>query len=144
MQQEIPQQIAEDTLRRARALLEQPGPDAKAVQGARESVQALAPTIGAAAVKDALRAMEGADRQLREHRLRELGDALASALKPLGLRLDVHVLKRQPRKRSAKPAAPQVAEQASAMMGGESAKPTPTATEEPGERSCFLGRRKAQ
>ena len=119
MPAETIQQIIEEAARRVAPALEPSGPDAEAVQKGREGVQALEGIIGAAAVREALRGMEGADKALREQKLRELGDRLTAAFRPLGLQVECRVFRRKPKaKKPAKPAAPQKAEQASAMGEG--------------------------
>lgn len=109
-----PTSITEELAARVRELLEQPSEASQSLKELRSRLDVLAPQIGRKAASTALRALEKSDAQIKRVRQREMADAIARALKPLGVILTPG----EPPKRAsrrAKPAAPQKAEQASAV-----------------------------
>jgi len=117
MSETTPQQIAERTLSAVEEALRHPGEAEKALDGLLAQINAQN-GLSATARREAANALEGQRRSIRETRLAEIGAELKSALRRAGLALEYRVLKRRQRK-SAKPAGPQPAEQASAPAGSE-------------------------
>lgn len=100
--------------------LEEPSEASRGLQELRERLQDLGGTIGAPAKNEALRALSGSEKSLRASRQREAAEAIAAACREVGVILEAKApLKRQSRKRIAKPAGFQVAEQASGMGEGQ-------------------------
>ncbi len=113
------QQISAALVQQLGTWLEEPDEAVAGLTELRERLGALRGTIGAGAATEALRALSGSEKSIRASRQREAADAIARACRELGIRLEPGApLKRTPRKKSAKPAAPQVAEQASVMGEG--------------------------
>ena len=140
-----PSEIAERAARSAETYLEQPHPE---LQGLQDAAKAAEGTLGAAGVRSLLANLQGAEKTLREQRLKQLLDEMTRAFAPLGLKIEGRVLRRKPRKRGAKPATPQEAEQASAAGEGTTSERSGDAqpAELPAalsitERRGFLGRK---
>lgn len=136
------QTIATDFTRRVGKWLSQPDEASTGLTELRDRLEALRGTIGSAAASEALKSLQGAERTIQTSRQKEAATVIAASLRELGIRVEPGApLKRTPRKKAAKPAAPQEAEQASApSMGEGSSDAAPAASDARG----FLQRRKAQ
>ncbi len=90
--------------------LQEPDEATNGLQELRERLGALKGTIGPRATSEALRALSGSEKSIRASRQRQAAEAIARACRELGIILEPKApLKRQPRKRTARPSAPQEA-----------------------------------
>ena len=71
----------------------------------RERLQALGATIGTSAKNEALRALQGSERDIQRSRQKAAAVAIAAALKPLGVNLRAEAPPLRKRSRKAKPEA---------------------------------------
>ena len=78
-------QISSDLHDDVEGWLNAPDEASAGLQELRERLQTLAGTIGAGAKNDALRALAGSEKDIRRSRQRAAADAIAAALRPLGV-----------------------------------------------------------
>ena len=134
------QDITADLVRRLGGWLEQPDEASAGLQELRERLDALKGTLGGAATSEALRALSGSEKSIRASRQREAANAIAAAVRELGVNLEAKApLKRAPRKKAAAKPPAETAPQTPAPVG-EGGPSNPPASETPRERSGLLGR----
>ncbi len=95
-------QIARELAERLGTWLDTPDDASKGLDELRGKLQALGGTIGKKAAADALKALQSSEKDIRRSRQREAADALAAALRPLGI---VLVAQAPPKRQRVKAAA---------------------------------------
>ena len=128
------QDILSDVTPRLSEWLDRPDDEASlGLQELRTRLDALKGTIGGAATA-ALKELAGAEKTIRASRQREAADAIALAVRELGINLEAKApLKRSARKRS-KPPVPRAEAAAAAQPVGEGS-PPPGSTSDPNGES---------
>ena len=78
-------QLLADLVPRVESFINSPNEASRGLEELRERLQALGGSIGAGAKNDALKALAGSERDIKRARQREAADAIAAAMRPLGV-----------------------------------------------------------
>lgn len=100
------EQISTELHQRLETWLKTPDEASRGLEELRERLQALGASLGTGAKKDALRALAGSEKDIQRSRQREAAEAIAAALRPLGVVLVAQAPPKRMRKAKAEAPAP--------------------------------------
>lgn len=86
------------------AWLDSPSETSAKIAEMKQQIAALKSELAAEPLNAAIKALEDSDKQIRRHRQKQAADAIAVALKPLGVMLEPKSATKRKRLRSPKPA----------------------------------------